>query len=92
MFRSKRLYVNIAVFGIFFFVPILPWYIPFLIAAFAAWFFKYYELVALGFLMDVAYDSSHFFSLFSHSFPLPFTVFSLILVLILPNIRSRFRS
>lgn len=92
MLRSRRLYANIFVFGTFFFVPLCPWYVTFLLGAVSAWYVDYYELIFLGFLMDIAYGSSRFFSIFSHGFPLPFTVLAAVIVVILQTIKKRVRS
>ncbi len=59
MFKSKRTFVNIAIFGAFLFIPFLPWYVPFAGAIIASWYFSYYEFLLLGFLMDVFFASSH---------------------------------
>jgi len=93
MFKSKRLYVNVAVFGLFLFVPIAPWYASFAIAAIAAWYMPgYYELIALGFLMDMAYESAAASSVFSQSFALPLTVLAVCLVFGLEALKKRIRS
>lgn len=38
-------------------MPFMPWYVPFLSAVIAAWYFDYYEIMLLGFLMDLSYAS-----------------------------------
>jgi len=91
MFRSKRLYINILVFGLFFFTPITPWYVLFAIGAYVSWLFPYYEFMLLGFLMDVTYSSGHFFAIFGHPFPLPMTVSAAILVIALQAIKKKVR-
>ena len=92
MFRSRRLYANVVIFGSFLFLPMVPWYVPFVLGAIAAWHVAYYELIALGFLMDVAYGSTYFFNPFSWHFPLPFTLLGIILVLGLRAIKRRVRT
>lgn len=59
MFKSKRAFVNISIFGSFLLIPFLPWYVPFISGVIAAWYFSYHELIFLGFLMDVFFASSH---------------------------------
>jgi hypothetical protein len=59
MFKSKRTFVNIAIFGSFLILPFLPWYVPFACAIVASWYFSYYEFIFLGFLMDIFFASSH---------------------------------
>lgn len=59
MFKSKRTLVNIGIFGSFIMIPFLPWYVPFVCAIIASWYFSYYEFLILGFLMDVFFASSH---------------------------------
>ncbi len=59
MFKSKRALVNIVIFGSFLFIPFLPWYVPFACGVIYAWYVAYYELILLGFLMDVFFSSSH---------------------------------
>jgi hypothetical protein len=59
MFKSKRTLVNIAIFGSFILIPFLPWYIPFVGAIIASWYFSYYEFLILGFLIDVFFASSY---------------------------------
>lgn len=91
MLRSKRLYVNILVFGLFLLVPACSWYVPFLIACVALWYMGYYELIILGFLMDIAYSSGSFASLFSHSVALPFTILAALLVYAVSTIQRQMR-
>lgn len=59
MFKSKRLLVNIFIFGVFLFVPFSPWYIAYSVAIVACWYFSYYEIILLGFLMDLMFSSAH---------------------------------
>lgn len=91
MLRSKRLYANLIIFGIFLFVPISPWYLPFFLGIIAAWYMSYYELILLGFLMDVAYGSVHFFTAFSPRFAIPLTVLSAAVLALLHIIKKRIR-
>ena len=92
MFKSKRLYINSIVFGSFLFMPIVPWYLPFAIAGMTAWYMTYYEFIALGFLMDIAYGSASNFSLFSHHFPLPLTVLAMAILFIFETLKKRIRT
>lgn len=92
MFRSKRLYVNIVVFGGFLFVPILPWYVSFAVAGMVAWYMTYYELILLSFLMDIAYGSAYNFSLFSRHFPLPLTFLAIAILFAFEALRKRIRT
>ncbi len=91
MFKSKRSYVNILVFGSFLFLPMVPWWVPFIIGIVAAWYFNYYELMLLAFLMDIAYGSAYFFSFFSFGFALPFTVLAAAIILVLETLKKRIR-
>ena len=59
MFKSKRTLVNILIFGTFIFIPFLPWYVLFIAGTISAWYFAYYEFIALGLLMDIMFSSSH---------------------------------
>ena len=92
MFKSKRLYANIIIFGIFFLVAEAPWYMPFILGAVFLWFIgNYYELILLGFIMDISYGSGHFFSIFSHKLSLPFTLVSAALVFAFQIIKKMIR-
>lgn len=91
MLRSKRLYVNILVFGLFLLMPACPWYVPFIIACIALWYLGYYEIILLGFLIDIAYASASFFSVFSHYVALPFTILAAILVYAVSTIQRQMR-
>lgn len=92
MLKSKRLYANVLVFGIFFFLTSIPWYVPFVIGLIYLAYIPYYELILLGFLIDLTYSSSHFFSINSHKVSLPFTILTGILVLIFQILKKRIRS
>lgn len=59
MLKSKRLLVNSLVFSVFLLIPFCPWYIPYGIAVVACWYFAYYEIIFLGFLMDLMFSSEH---------------------------------
>jgi hypothetical protein len=73
-------------------VPICPWYLTFLLGVVSAWFMTYYELIFLGFLMDVTFGSGQLFSAFSHGFPLPLTVIAGVIVVIMQLIKKRIRN
>lgn len=92
MLKSKRLYGNIIVFGIFFLLAEAPWYLPFILGAIFLWLIgNYYEYILLGFIMDISYGSGHLFSIFYHKFPLPFTVSAAAMFLAFQIIKKRIR-
>jgi hypothetical protein len=47
------------IFGTFLFIPFAPWYLTYVSAIVAVWYFEYYEIILLGFLMDLMFASSH---------------------------------
>lgn len=59
----------------------MPWYLPFLSAVIAAWYFDYYEIMALGFLMDLSFASSDMI----------FTLISASILIVLQLIKKRVR-
>lgn len=91
MSRSKRLSANIALFGSVLFLPFMPWYVPFVAGAIIAWYAPYYELILLGFILDLTYASGYFFYPFGTSFPLPFTCLAGLILIILHVIKKRVR-
>ncbi len=91
MLKSKRLFVNIAIFGSFLLLPFMPWYIPFLGAVYASWKITYYEIILFGFIIDLSFESSHFFTIFSHPFPFPFTILAVAIFIILILLKKRLR-
>ncbi len=91
MFKSKRFLANIAMFGSFFFLPFMPWYIPFLIGAFTSWYYIFYEFVLLGFLMDIMFASKHFVHVSDMHISLFFTIISALLIFMLQTIKNKVR-
>ncbi len=86
MFKSKRFLANVAMFGSFFFLPFMPWYIPFLIGAFTSWYYIFYEFILLGFLMDLMFVSAHFAYI-----PIFFTYIAALVVVVFQTIKNKVR-
>jgi hypothetical protein len=78
-------------FGSFFLLPFMPWYIPFLIGAFASWYYILYEFILLGFFMDIMFASGHFVQLSTFHAPLFFTFLSALLIILLQTIKNKVR-
>lgn len=69
----------------------IPWYVPFLAAAWASWHYMYYEFLVLGLLMDIMFDSSLFFSISGKPFQYPFFLASAAILAGLQLVRKRVR-
>ena len=92
MWKSKRLYFNLVMFGLFVTVPVLPWYLVCIVGIMGVWYVpEFYEFIALGFLIDVSYGSIYFFKAVGHPFPLPFTILSAVCFAILQVIKNKVR-
>lgn len=91
MFKSKRFYINILIFGSMVFLPFVPWYLPFIGAMIACWYMNYYEIILLGFLIDATFMSAHFFTIFSKPFYFPFTFLSFAILIALKALKNRLR-
>ncbi len=91
MFKSKRLFANVVVFGTLFLLPMIPWYVPLVIAVWASWHFMYYEILILGALMDILFKSDLFFAVHGIAFPYPFLAAAAASLAILQVIKRKVR-
>lgn len=91
MFKSKRFLANVSMFGSFFLLPFMPWYIPFLIGSFVSWYYVFYEFILLGFLMDIIFMSREFVLFSSVHIPLFFTFLSALVTVVLQTIKNKVR-
>lgn len=91
MFKSKRIVVSACMFLSFFFLPFLPWYVPFIIGIIYSWYTTYYEFIFLGFLMDLSYASGYFVFFSNYHIPLFFTCLTTLLILVLQSVKNRVR-
>jgi len=91
MFKSRRFYSNLVIFGLFLFMPSCPWYVPLALAAFCAWHVFFFEIIILGFLMDLQFESGHFVTVLGHAFPLAFTVLASFILVVLQTIKNKVR-
>lgn len=88
---SKRLIVNIVIFSSLLFLPFIPWYITFLMAIVASWYFVYYEILLVGLIMDLMYSSSLFFHTFDRPYSIPFLSAGLVTMIILQSLKNKVR-
>lgn len=91
MLKSKRLYINLLIFGLFFFALPVPWYVPFIIGSVFSWYVIFYEFLVLGLLMDCAFASGHFSTIAGRPFPLFFTLGAALIVVMLQTIKNKVR-
>ena len=83
MFKLKRLFTSIIIrFSIF----ILPWWVPVLLSVIASWYCFYYEIILIGFILDLLYRSD----VFIH-FPMFFTIVLTIGMLLLRFLKKQLR-
>lgn len=69
----------------------MPWYIPYIVALVAAWHYAFYEILILGLLMDLAFDSAHFFTVYEQPFTYPFLILSAAALVVLQSVKKRVR-
>lgn len=88
MSNSNRIIIDVILFAS---VLFFPWFVPCIIAVIACWFYDYYEIIFLGFLIDVFYDSRYYFHIGEYYIPYSFTLIAFFTLFALRKLKKRVR-
>ena len=88
MFNSKRFLVDLAILLSLFF---LPWWMAAAIAVISCWFWDFYEIILVGFLIDVFYRSGYYFHIGTHYISYSFTLIAFLTLFALRKLKKRVR-